>query len=110
MTIIGRQITSIFSVAVFSLFLSAAFAQPQYTGFKDTDALMQQATDQQAEILAPKGYGAADKAYTTARKYSEAGRLDTATKYLVRANASLREAIEAAKIAAVVFRQPLEAR
>ena len=110
MTIVGRQITPIISVAVFSLFLSAAFAQPQYTGFKDTDALMQQATDLQAELLAPKSYAAADKAYTTARKYSEAGRLDTATKYLVKANASLRKAIEAAKIAAVVFKQPLDAR
>jgi len=110
MTIVGRQITSIISVAVCSLFLSAANAQPQYTGFKDTDALMQQAADLQAEILAPKNYAAADKAYKTARKNSASGRLDKATKYLVKANASLREAIEAAKIATVVFRQSLDVR
>jgi len=110
MTIVGRQITSIISVAACSLFLSAAIAQPQYTGFKDTDALMQQAAELQVQILAPKNNVAADKAYKTARKNSEAGRLDRATKFLVKANTSLREAIEAAKIAAVVFKTSINAR
>jgi OOP family OmpA-OmpF porin len=110
MKIIERQFTALILAAACSLFISAAIAQPQYTGFKDTDALLEQATELQAQILAPNSYAAADKAYTTARKYTESGRLDTATKYIVKANASLRIAIEASKIATVVFQDSLQAR
>ena len=110
MNISGRPIAALLTMVVCSLFFSVALAQPQYTGFKDTDALLQQASELQAEILAPKSYAAAASAYQSARKYSESGRLDTATRYLVKANAALRKSIEAAKIAAVVFQSSTDAR
>ena len=52
-----------------------------------------------AEKLAPKSYAAAEKSYLTARKHSEAGRQDSATKHLVKANGYLRQAIESVLIA-----------
>ena len=110
MKIIESQFVAMILAGVCSLFISVSFAQPQYTGFKDTDELLNQATDLQASILAPMSYAAAEKAYQTARKYTEQGRLDTATKYLVKANASLRVSIEAAKIGAVVFKDSIDAR
>lgn len=94
-----------------SLLLCAAVAaQTAPTGFKDTDVLVEEARQLEAKILAPKNYAAAEKSYSTARKHAEAGRMDKATKELVKVNTYLRNAIEAAKIAQVTFADTLKAR
>ncbi len=92
------------------LICGAVIAQTAPTGFKDTDLLMQEATELEAAVLAPKNYAAATKSYSTARKYAESGRMDKATKELVDVNNYLRKAVEASKIAEVTFTDTLKAR
>jgi OOP family OmpA-OmpF porin len=91
------------------VFSNAAFAL-ESTGFKDTDALVEQADELNAEILAPKSFGSAAKYYASARKSTASGNTQTARKYLVKANTSLRKAIEASKVAARTFESTLKAR
>ena len=93
-----------------SLLMGAAQAELQSTGFKDTDALLEKANELNAEVLAPKSYASADKYYQAARKYRESGRSDTSRKQLVKANTALRNAVEAAQVAQLVFTDALQAR
>jgi len=110
MTRVERLPLKMLVLAAGLLVFSLAAAQPVPTGFKDTDALLAEATALNAEILAPKNYASASKSYATARKYAESGRMDRSTKELVKTNTYLRQAIEAAKIAEVTFTDTLKAR
>ena len=93
------------------LVLSAAQAQDiRTTLFKNTDALMQQAKDARAELLSPKNFAAAEKAYKDAEKDVSSGRADRAEKSLKEADASLQKALEACKLAEVTFADTLKAR
>jgi len=98
------------AVFVLGLLFSIPALALQATGFKDTDALLQQATELNAAVLAPKSYSSAEKYYRSASKSQESGNPQTARKYLVKANASLRQAIEASKVAARRFETTLKAR
>ena len=98
------------TLVIASLLVGVAQAEIESTGFKDTDALLQQADELNAMVLAPKSYSSADKYYQTARKHSESGRPESARKQLVKANSALRESIEAAKVAQLVFTDALKAR
>lgn len=108
-TAIRTPINMLLLLATLVLF-SAAIAEPQTAGFQATDVLLKEANELQADILAPKNYAAADKAYAAARKQADSGRMDKATKQLVKSNDYLRKAIDAAKIANVTFADTLKSR
>ena len=107
------RVSRSFMAALFviaGLLVGAAQADIQSTGFKDIDVLLQQAAELNAGVLAPRNYQTAEKYFQSARKHSESGRPERARKELVKANAALRNAIEAAKIAQLVFTDALKAR
>lgn len=99
--------------AILSIALIALQVQAQdirTTLFKNTDALLAQANAARAELLSPKNYAAAMDAYKEAEKQVSAGRADRAEKSLSEANADLRKALEASKLAEVTFADTLKAR
>jgi outer membrane protein OmpA-like peptidoglycan-associated protein len=96
-----------------SLFFLTAQVQAQdirTTLFKNTDALMQQAKDARADLLSPKNFAAAEKAYSEAGKDVGSGRADRAKKSLQEADAYLAKALEACKLAEVTFANTLKVR
>ena len=60
MTRVERLPLNFLILAAGLLFFAAVFAQTSPTGFKDTDALVGEAKQLEAVILAPKNYAAAE--------------------------------------------------
>jgi OOP family OmpA-OmpF porin len=88
----------------------ASAADLRTTLFTDTDALMEQALQADADILSPKNFAAAQSAYERAESHADRGRADKATKELQKVNGFLAESLEASKLANVTFRDTIKLR
>ncbi|MEM9288397.1 MAG: OmpA family protein [Pseudomonadota bacterium] len=81
------------------------------TLFDPVDAVLKEANQAQANILAPKSYAKAAEAYLSAEKKLDAGRsIDSIRKDLEKAKTALTEATAATQVAKVTFAAALEAR
>ena len=98
------------ALLLINVFGTAVAKDVRSTLFGDTDQLMEQAREAQADILSPKNFEAAEVAYQRAEEHMAKGRADKATRELDKADVALSEALTATKLAKVTFEDALKFR
>lgn len=103
------------ALAIVALALGATAAQGQEnlraTLFAQTDDALKAANEARASVLAPKSYGEAAKYYRSAEDKLERGRsIDSIKRDLEQAASSLREAVEATRLAGITLTSAIQAR
>jgi len=111
MTLISNKSLATLLIVIGTLMANVSIAADlRSTLFAETDALMQQALEADANILSPKNFAAAESAYKRAENQVARGRADKATNELQKVNGSLAKALETSKLAKVTFRDTLKFR
>lgn len=113
MTTLTKSLLSTLALVVLGLGGTAAHGQENLraTLFAQTDDALKAANEARASVLAPKSYGEAAKYYRSAEDKLNRGRsIESIKRDLGQAASSLRQAVEATRLAGITLTSAIQAR